>query len=192
MKKYIKQISIVAILIIVLVAGYVLLPSNDVIAAKTVFNVKPFLTVGTTTPITSNGTFAHLKGGFSTTTTPILDSYASGTYGALDSATLLVQLTATSTPPTLKWRYEYSQDAVDWYSEDIELTTNASTTVHVRDFAEHSWVFTPSTAGPNSSTRSLKKIDVKTPLRYVRAVFYLPSDSSNAAVFTQWVSKNQI
>lgn len=192
MKKYIKQISIIIAIVVILIAGYAFLPNkNIVLAAQSVFNTKPYLLVGTSTPVFAGGTFAHLKGGISTSTTPILDSWAAGTGNALDSATLLVQFTATSTPPTLKWRYEYSQDAIDWYAEDIELTTNASTTVHVRDFAEHSWVFASTTAGTASNSRILKKIDVKTPLRYVRAVFYLPSDSSNAAIFTQWVSKNQ-
>ena len=184
MKKYIKQISVGLGAIAILIAG-------TAFANQSVFNIKPYLTVGTTTAVSSGGTYAHLKGGISTSTTPILDSWASGTYGALDSATLLVQLTATSTPPTLMWRYEYSQDGIDWYAEDIELNTSATTTIHVRDFAEHSWVFASSTAGTNSSSKSLKKLDVSTPLRFVRAVFYLPTNSPNAAIFTQWVSKSQ-
>lgn len=164
-------------------------------ANPSVFNIKPPLTVGTTTPFTASSTFAtyqYLKAGVSTSTTNVLDSWAAGTYGALDSASLFVQLTATSTPPTLRWRYEFSQDAIDWYSEDIELTTNASTTVHVRDYKEHSWVFASTTAnGLAGVNRAHKLLSVPTPTRYVRVVFYLPTGSADAVIFQQWVSKNQ-
>lgn len=190
MKIYIKQISIALVVAVVILVTF-FYKEKVILANPSVFNIKPFLTVGTTTPTTSGGTYTHLKAGNSTSTTPVLDSWASGTYGALDSAVLLVQLTATSTPPTLEWRYEYSQDGIDWYSDDIALTSNASTTVHVRDFAEHSWVFASSTGGTSTNSLSLRKIDVKTPTRYVRAVFSLVPGSPNAAIFTQWVSKSQ-
>ena len=191
MKKYIKQISIVLAIAVIIAVGLSFKTTRTVLANQSVFNIKPFLTVGTTTPVSAGGTYAHLRAGFSTSTTPVLDSWASGTYGALDSATLLVQLTATSTAPTLEWRYEYSQDGIDWYSDDIALTSNASTTVHVRDFAEHMWVFASSTGGTSSNSIALKKLDVETPLRFTRAVFYLLPGSPNAAIFTQWVSKSQ-
>jgi ABC-type phosphate transport system substrate-binding protein len=194
MKTSIKYTVITAI---VLFAVMGVLPFKVARANTSVFTTRPIIGIATTTPPFNS----FLKYGVSTTTTVVLDSYAAGTQSALDSASIAIQLMSSTTPPTLKWRYEYSQDAIDWYSEDVELNTNATTTIHVRDFKEHSWLFASSTAGTSgqlagttefaTSSRALKLVNVPTPTRYVRAVFYLASGSADARLFYQWIAKNQ-
>jgi hypothetical protein len=192
MKTYKKLILTLASVFAIFATVVTLTPSTKVNANPGVFNVMPplFTKATTTAPW-----YSHLKAGFSTTTTQALDSYISGTNGVLDqgSASLLLTLTSTSTPATLKWRYEFSQDGIDWYPESVELSTNATTTVVVRDFKEYSWLFASSTAGSASTTlgTSQKLVSVPTPTRFVRTVFYLASGSPNAALHYRYVSKSQ-
>ena len=139
------------------------------------------------------------------TTTEVFDTGASGA-GSVDSAVLAIQFTASSTASTLAWRYEYSQggsglscvvtpDSCDWYPEDEELSSLATSTVHVRTFSEHTWLFASSTPGgaavATSTSRATKMVNVPTPTRYVRAVFYVPAGSLNGAVWKEFISKRQ-
>lgn len=178
-----------------LIGGYALIPDKEIQANPGVFNVLPPLTIGTTTPASASSTLATysiIRAGAATSTSQILNSYAAGTYGSLDSAVLFIQATATGTAPIVKWRYEYSQDAIDWYSESIETTTNATTTVVSQTAKEYQWAWASTTAGTaNGTSTNFKMVNVPTPTRYVRAVFYLPAGSANVAIFNQWVSKNQ-
>ena len=193
--KYTITLSIIAVLLLV---GYAALPENETNANQSSLFVSPSTFVGTTT----TPFYSHLRAGAGTTTV-YLPANIGGIDGAVDSASLLIQLTATSTPATLKWRYEFSEGFIgancvdtpnvcDWYPESIELGGAASTTVVVRDFKEYSWLYASSTAGSsNNNNRALKLVSVPTPTRYVRAVFYLPPGSPNAAIFSRFVSKVQ-
>lgn len=188
-KKY-KILAVLAVIVIICVVTFIGHSIPRASATATTFNVWPPIYNGTNTP----PYFSHLKAGVSTTTTTSLDSYVSGTNKALDNGTasLLLTLTATSTPPVLKWRFEFSQDGVDWYPESVELVANATTTVVVRDFKEYSWAFASSTAGSFSDSKALKLISVPTPTRFVRTVFYLATGSPNAALHYRYVSKTQL
>lgn len=200
MKNIKKTLSIIIILVVVISIGFLYQKPLSAIANQSVFNVLPTLFVGTTSPAFIDS----VVGGTATSTTVVLDSYAAGTGRAIDSATLLLDVTALGLPPTIKWRYEYSQGNVgnidciiaqnncDWYSADIELTTNATTTIHSRTFAEHSWAFASTTGGSFSNSRATKLLTVPTPTRYVRAVFYTDTGLPNYTIFHRWVSKNQI
>lgn len=199
--KNIKKTLIPSIILAVIVLTVFLYKDAQKVGANpSLFNVLPTLFVGTTSPAFIDS----VVGGTATSTTVVLDSYAAGTARAIDSATLLLDVTALGLPPTIKWRYEYSQGNVgnidcivaqnncDWYSADIELTTNATTTIHSRTFAEHSWAFASTTGGSFSNSRATKLVTVPVPTRYVRAVFYTDPGLPNYTIFHRWVSKNQI
>jgi hypothetical protein len=145
-------------------------------------------------------TVAYLTPGTATTT--LIYDAGIGQNLAADSAVLLIQLTASSTTTTLKWKLEYSQDNLcattpgkaDWYSESVNnAAATASTTVEVRDTKEYSWLYASSTIGTQTApnTPGMKKIDVPTPTRCVRAVFYLPAGSAGAAIWAEFVGKKQ-
>ncbi len=140
------------------------------------------------------------------TTTVVYDSYnQNGTNQPVgyvpttsDGATLLVQQTASSTTSILGWKYEYSQDGLDWYGDAIVNYGNATTT-QVQSLAvnnSYTWNFASSTSCDNTAVlltnnRGCKAVNVQTPTRYVRAVFFIPTGASNAGVYAQFVPRKQ-
>jgi hypothetical protein len=134
-------------------------------------------------------TIAYLTPGAGTTTLAFNSVFA-------DTVDLDIIQKASSTLSILKWRYEYSDNGIDWYGDNIENTTNATTTVVVRDFSEYSWTFASSTAGTSGATsasgdRALKHVRVPDfSARYFRVVFYVPPGSANAGVWAHAVVKS--
>lgn len=133
---------------------------------------------------------AYMTAGTATTTLT-LDN-CSDERTAIDTASLLIHFSSSTTPPTLKWRYQFSQDNIDWYEEDVALNSNATTTEAVRTFHEYSWLYASTTplAG-GTSEDALKLVTVPVPTRYVRAVFYLPAGSSPADVWADFIVKRE-
>lgn len=140
------------------------------------------------------------------TSTIVYDSYGINGTGqtpgqkadATDSATLLIQLTATSTNTILTWRYEYSDNAQDWYADNLYVSNSASSTpVLTAVPTVYNWQFASSTSQCDTSVatgtnnRGCKIVEVKTPTRYVRAIFYLPPSSANGIVNAKFVPKKQ-
>src|SRR3990167_11223645 len=85
-------------------------------------------------PGTATTTRATLTPGTGTTTTLVFDSYqrVQGTTGGDATlpleAHLAVQMFASSTNSSVDYRFEYSQDNQDWYSENEILSLNATNT----------------------------------------------------------------
>lgn len=132
----------------------------------------------------STSTLNFMAAGTGTTT------YAFNTLG-YDQVAFNMIFAASSTSSQLRWRYEYSADALNWYADDIELTTQATTTVHVRDFAEHSWTYASSTAGSSVSGAAFKHVKVQNIISpYMRVVLYMPVGSTPGGVFVQSVKKS--
>lgn len=124
----------------------------------------------------------------------------------VDTATIGIQLTATSTATVLTWRYEFAidqagvdcsvtQTACDWYSDNLISSTNATTTQNIDNSVPftHTWKFSSSTDYCSSSqfvassSRGCKLIVVPTPTRYIRVVFYLAPGSANGAIYAALV-----
>lgn len=124
----------------------------------------------------------------------------------IDSATIAVQLNATNTTTNLNWRYEYAVDqagvdcsvtqlACDWYSDNLITNTNATTTQNVDQSVPftHSWKFSSSTDFCTTAdaiatrNRGCKLINVPTPTRYVRIVFFLAPGSANGSMWATFV-----
>lgn len=140
------------------------------------------------------------------TTSVVLDT-GSGNRFAGDSAALLVQLTASSTDTLLTWIYEYSQDpkcssdetAADWYGGGIGSERNQTGTTTPFGLAssaqEYRLQFASSSPAAGATAadnnRSLKLVEVPLPARCVRVSFYLPTGSTNGAVWAEWVGKKE-
>lgn len=136
-------------------------------------------------------TTTFLKVGTSATTTPSnTDGYEQLSY--------FVILGASTTPPTLCWRNQFSFDGIDWYAEDKEVTSNASTTVHVMDGREDCWTYA-STTGKSYSitgTSSVKYITKKIVVpnldsTFTRTIFYL-SSGGDALISVKSALKNTL
>lgn len=101
----------------------------------------------------------------STATSTNMQTFSSDGYSRVS---YLVALGASTTPPTLCWSTDYSDNGVDWYADNIALNANATSTVNVRTFKEDCWVYATTTdqstyvsKGSTGDTIFLgKKIDV--------------------------------
>ncbi len=135
------------------------------------------------------------------TTTVTLDNLAKGGTYASDSASLNFQLTASTSIdgiyPTVKFRLEGSQDGIDWYSQANYLNTTGTTTILTGTSGDYQVFFASSTSNISASattTRVNQSIIVQTPMRYTRAVFYVPFNlnSANVSLWADIVSKKQL
>lgn len=149
----------------------------------------------TTSQTSATTSVSYMSAGVGTSTITCNLEYLASAYGngsnSFDSAILGIQMNASSTNTTLAWKYEYSQDNLDWYQDDIDLTTSATTTTHVRTYKEHSWLFASSSA-PTSiakSSRSNKKVELDTPAKWIRVTFYIPAGSTGGALWAQIIGK---
>lgn len=134
---------------------------------------------------TATTTLSYVIGGYSTTTV------TSGTDG-LNSIAYLVTFSSSTTPPTLCWQNQFSENNVDWYAEDD--SANASSTISVVDGKENCWTYSSTTdlsskitlspSGLATTTYLFKKIVVKdldTPI--TRTKFYVrPGVSANLSI----------
>ena len=164
---------------------------------------------GTGTTATTSVTYQSVG---AATTTVYFDALSSGSpYGA-SSATLLWQMTATSTNSTTDLYIEYaditsgvncttSPTACDWYSNALASTSPANINVsNISTVPFVRWRYDANTqgliAGTPSGSRSLRIVDVPVPTRYTRAIFVIPNltaqgTASSSAVWAQFVGKKE-
>lgn len=91
-----------------------------------------------------------------------------------DRADLAVIFRASSSSASLKWTYEYSNNAVDWYGEDYisnqsNLQFNHSSTTPIHMWTPSTWIAIGTTS--SSSMRSVLNIPVSNS-NYMRVNFY--------------------
>lgn len=158
-----------------------------------------------TSNITATTTVSYMTPG-TATTTYYFDSYSgNGTGYGMDSANLLVQLTASGTSQ-IRWGYEYSMGvagvdcttnpgACDWYKDDMQLPVTATSTQQYNLSApiEYTWTFATTSQGYANAApnRALKVMTVPTPTRYVRVIFSIPAGSVNAGVWAAFIPQKQ-
>ncbi len=130
---------------------------------------------GSTSTATSSSVWRYLAPGAATTT--LLLNTAN-----IDQIAMNLQLVSTTSVPTLKWRIEYSSNAVDWYGDDAASTAQATSTTMVLNnaFTDFAWTFSASTGGTSDSTHAFKHVVVPlSPSPFARIVF---SDAVGAGV----------
>lgn len=152
------------------------------------------LTAQTNTATTSP---AYMTPGTATSTLTY-DSYAVGQPKANDFATLLVQFAGSSTAAVLGLNFEYSQDGIDWYKDNIVgeqgAVSTTSPTIIPSITNSISWTFASSTPGgvavtnANSAT-STKAFKIPVPVRFVRVIHSITG--ANGAVWSQIVPARQ-
>lgn len=158
---------------------------------------------GTSTLVaTTSPTFLPVGGGLATTTY-YLDAGAGGSQGA-DTAALLVQLTGTTSPPSVNINFEYAvqqsidcianPNGCDWYAD--AYTRGATTTVtstSLNQTSQYRLDFASTTVGGAAGTRTImtRIVDVKTPTRYLRAVISSVVGGPAGAVWASFIAKRQ-
>lgn len=128
---------------------------------------------------TATSTTSFLTPGTGTTTLTY-DSYQNGANRKADSATLLVQVQASSTSSVLGISMQYSQDGIDWYGDNLQTAT---TTTDISASNSYSWKAV-STAQLN------KAIPFLTPTRFTRAV--ISDTGANVSVWAQVIPAVQV
>jgi len=124
------------------------------------------------------------------TTTVTQAAYANGNNTGLNSASLLLQFTGSSTASSINVAFEYSEDNVDWYRDS--LLGNISTTSNNASLAvpnNYLLPFASTTVGGviGTASRTTRIITVETPAQYVRAVITMPVGSQNGAVWAKFL-----
>ncbi len=161
--------------------------------------------LGTTSP-------QYMAAGLATTTITY-DSYQicgtnqnnAGNTWATNSATLLLDVNASSTASRFNINLEYSQDCINWY-QDASTNVNgyATTTLPISNVVvpQYQYGFASSTIGGLASSsatlgingtinRDTRAITIQTPTRAVRAVITIPAGSAPASVWAQIIPKKE-
>jgi len=137
-------------------------------------------------------TLAYMSPGAATTTI----SYDSldGDSVKIDELTIGFQYTASATAPTLNVRLEDSRNGIDWYPRAREVFPvlpgiTATTTLMTTPFNSLSFVLSTTTDNGGSGTfaRIHESFTVKAPMRYVRAVFFVPTGGGNGGLWAQFM-----
>ncbi len=113
----------------------------------------------------------------------------------IQQVTWLVAMASSSTPPTLSWTNQYSNNGTDWYSED---SVYASSTTHIAAEKVENWLYATSSAttiistGPDGVTKFIgRKIVVPNlDTQFTRTIFTVTG--ANARVDIQRSLKNEV
>ncbi len=153
------------------------------VAFAGIAHATPLYFVPTTQLAAATSSVTYLISGGNATTTSF-DAYAGGQPYAIDKGVLLLQTAASSTSSVLNVTFQYSQDNIDWYGDDLFTITNASTTqpYTISSNVSYSWT----AAGTATSSKAL---NVNFPTRYVRAI--LSQSGAAGALWWQFVPQRQ-
>jgi hypothetical protein len=173
------------------ILGVLIIVPYFVTANQSIFQPKIATSSATTSP-------NYMTTGTATTTLS-MDAHSFGESSKIDNASLLVQFHASSSlASTLNFRFQFSDDNINWYDENEVLNSNATTTQITHGFHEYTWLQAASTTekstignGTATSSQSSRLISIPTPTRYVRTLFYVPAGSQNAAVYAEIISVKQ-
>jgi hypothetical protein len=132
-------------------------------------------------------------GGQATTT----KTFSSDGYGRVS---YLISVGASTTPPTLCWRNEFSDNGTDWYAESVALNATATSTISVRTAREECWIYATTTdtslfqsLGSDGKTVFIgKKIDIEgLKTGHTRTKFYL-NNANRARVDVKTIVSNEV
>lgn len=154
----------------------------SIFAVAGLAHANPFYLLPTVQTATATSSVSFMNAG-NATTTLTLDAYSSGGPKADDRATLFVQNAASSTSSILNIAIQYSQDSIDWYSDNMSVASS-SNPLQIQTANTYTWT----AAGTATSSKALV---VMTPVRYVRAVFTVPIGAAAGAVWAQFVPEEQ-
>lgn len=180
-----KKLTIYAIALVFVLAG-VAFVAHPALANPSFFN--RFQTQPATT------TLAYMTPGTGTTTITAINS----TNNAFTSATLNLQVTATSTGVAssvlANVRVEASMDNVDWYPIAVVTTTATTSLLTTNPYNSYSLVLATSTVaqgGTGSATLMMRSFDIPVKERHLRAVISNPAGGGNYGVWGEIVTQQQ-
>lgn len=193
-----KYISTGAVLTLMFVTAFALF---------TVAKANPsFFIIGQATAAATS-TVTFMTAGTATTTL-YQPAYNNGNSMGINSATLKVQFTGSSTASSLNIAFEYADDSsgtncvttpasCDWYKDSLfgsgAVVSTTTSAVGIGTTNVYSLPFSSSTlsGAGGISSRTNRLINVQTPAQYVRAVITMPVGSLNGAVWAQFIPSKE-
>lgn len=124
-------------------------------------------------------TVAYITPGTATTTLTYDSLFA-----ASDQAVLLTQFAASSTSSVLNITMQYSQDGIDWYGDNLLVSTNSTSTPAKSIQIGNTYTWTAAVTATTS-----KAIFIPTPTRYTRVQYSMTGAAG--AVWGSMVAKKQ-
>lgn len=155
-------------------------------------HANPLRSVPAASTADATTTIPFMTPGTGTTTTAVFDSFANGANAYPDRAALLTQFTASSTSSILGIRLEYSQDNIDWYSDNLNSNATTSFANSITSASTFTWTFastTPGAGAVGNTNRSSKVIFINVPTRYIRAVYTITG--ANGGVWGSIIPQRQ-
>lgn len=149
--------------------------------AAVIAHANPSFFYAPTSTAAATSTVSQIIPGVATTTV-LFDSYATGRPYALDSATLFLQTTASSTSSIVNIAYQFSQDSIDWYDNDLVPASSTPSIVQIQGTNSYSWTAL-------NTARNSKAVNLPTPTRYVRAV--ISAAGANSFIWASIIPKQQ-
>lgn len=158
--------------IIALIAASVVTLSVFLVASFAHANPSFFLSP--TSSATATTTVMQISANPAVSQTLVFDSNITGRPYAADTATLLVQATASSSSSIVNITYQYSYNGIDYFGDNLQLGS-ATTTQPVN--VVNSSVWTPGTTATTS-----RAFTMPVPTRFVKAIFSATTATSSLYV----------
>jgi hypothetical protein len=164
---------------------------NSIILASVLFLA---LFVGTTV-FAGTSYFNVVKSATATTTTQTLfpggSSYTLdlGLVNEVDQVNLNLMLKASTTASQLNWAYQYSNNNIDWYTQDIEEALPSAsdvigTSLEIIPHSSatvHTWI--PANSVSSTTLKNVKIKDINA--GYMRVVFSVPEGTGTSTLYAE-------
>ena len=126
--------------------------------------------------------YIEANSGFASTTEAIFDTLG------IDHVDMNLQITASGTPAVFHWKYEFSDDLIDWFGEDLAQTNSAGQVSHSTSTLDHFWE--PTSAADPNATGTRKNISIN-PIasRYMKVI--LSVTGANGEVWARFARKGE-
>lgn len=114
---------------------------------------------------------------------------------AINSAVLATQYSASSTASILNMTYEYSNDGIDWYSNDLSAQATTSPVQNIQTAQSFTWPFassTPNGSSPAGTNLSKKVVTLPVPSRYVRVVYTVPVGAAAGGIWAEILPEREV
>lgn len=143
------------------------------------------------------------------TTTLTQQAYVAGNPTGINAATLLVQLTGSSTLSVINIAFEYADAtsgtncqatpaSCDWYRDSLigsetGIISTSTNTINASQTNSYSLTFASTSVGGagGANSRTTRILNVQTPSQYVRAIITVPIGALNGAVWAKWLPVKQ-
>lgn len=103
---------------------------------------------------------------------------------AMTNAVLAMQFRSPQTATVLTVTLQYSEDSVDWYDDNLGALATTTGPTFIAPAKTYSWLV-------GTTSTSSKMVDVRTPVRYVRALFTPAAGSATSTIWATFIPRKE-